>query len=211
MNPVGAAAAARAGVAARPAGVGIGATDEHRTTALILAAYKGHTEAVSALVHAGANLEATNKNGSTALMSAAFNGHTEAVSALVQAGADIEATDNNGNTALMGAAVNGKTEAVSALVHAGADIEATDNNGNTALMGAAVNGKTEAVTQAITDGKQALMDEFQEVRDKRKAFSLVTLRLNPYLQPEMLQHIVSFCLELSDAQINMAKKYIREQ
>ena len=169
----------------------------------------GQTASVSALVQAGANLEARSNNGNTALMGAAYNGQTEAVSALVQAGANLEATNKNGNTALILAAYKGHTEAVSALVHAGADIEATNKNGNTALMAAAVNGKTEAVTQAITDGKQALMDEFQAVRKEMVGVSLVSLRLNRHLPSGIQQHIQQFLL--SDAQNKMAKKYIREQ
>ena len=143
------------------------------------------------------------------LLHAAIKGDPEAVKALVQAGADIEATDRDGFTALMAAAYNGQTEAVSALVQAGANLEATDRGGMTALILPAYKGHTEAVTQAIRDGKQALIDQFQEVRDRRNAFSLARLRLNTHLPPEMLQHIVSFGRELSEAQNNMAKKYIR--
>ena len=164
------------------------------------------------LVQAGANLEATDEDGATALMGAAYNGQTEAVKVLVQAGANLEATDSYVRTALMLAAENVTTEAVSALVQAGANLVATDEDGMTALMLAARFGNLEAVTQAITDGKQALIDQCQEVRDKRKAFSLVTLRLNPYLPSGIQQHIKTLCLdELSDAQNKMAKKYIREQ
>ncbi|RAP32726.1 hypothetical protein DID80_08525, partial [Candidatus Marinamargulisbacteria bacterium SCGC AAA071-K20] len=153
-------------------------------------------------------------NGNTALISAAFWGKTEAVRALVQAGANLESRDRWGSTALMLAALKGHTEAVRALVELGADIEATDEHGRTALMLAAYSCQPEAVTQAIRDGKQALIDQFQadekRVRDEMEVLSLVSLRLNRYLPPGIQQHIQQF-IELSEAQINMAKKYISEQ
>ena len=78
------------------------------TTAVFLAAERGHTAAVYTLVRLGADLNAktplTNNwyhpGGTTALMAAAYNGHAGAVAALLRGGARHYAVDENGQTAL---------------------------------------------------------------------------------------------------------------
>ena len=78
-------------------------------TALMLAAYSGHTETIKALIEAGANVNLRNNmvisgvsgscgllitflNKVTALMLAAQGGHTETVK-LIEAGADVNLGD----------------------------------------------------------------------------------------------------------------------
>ena len=57
-------------------------------TALMLAAWKGHTDIVNALAGPhNANVEAADRNGYTALMLAAANGRTDTVNALRRHGA----------------------------------------------------------------------------------------------------------------------------
>ena len=57
------------------------------TTPLYVAALKGHTDAVKALLGGGANVNLTRNSGITPLYIAAVNGHIEAVKALIAAGA----------------------------------------------------------------------------------------------------------------------------
>ena len=56
-------------------------------TALLLAAFYGHTDAVRVLLDGGADVNAKSKKGMTALSSAQSNGHTAVVQLLKKAGA----------------------------------------------------------------------------------------------------------------------------
>jgi len=82
-------------------------------------------------------------------------------------------------------------------------------------MAAARKGHTASVTQAIRDGKQALIDQFQadkkRVRDERVGVSEVTRKGKLPLPLDIEKLIKSYLPELPEAQINMAKKYISEQ
>ena len=67
-------------------------------TALISAAYKGHTEVVVALLTGGAAINARDKGGFTALQSAALRGQVKAVEQLLLWGdgeqCDVDGVDN---------------------------------------------------------------------------------------------------------------------
>ena len=65
----------------------------HSFTALHWASWKGHVDAVRALLAAGANVEAASTGGVTSLIEALGRGyrHTEVVRALLAVGADVEA------------------------------------------------------------------------------------------------------------------------
>lgn len=82
---------------------------------LLIAAAKGDTAAVRALLKRGVNIESTDKNGRTPLMLAAQHGHAAVVNALLEAGAKADARDNSGLTAygltLFEPAGHGKHEA----------------------------------------------------------------------------------------------------
>ena len=69
-------------------------------TVLLIAARKGYTEIVQALLDADANVAAANTFSLTALMLAAKNGHTDIVQALLNAGADVNAVSRTGTTVL---------------------------------------------------------------------------------------------------------------
>ena len=87
-------------------GANVDAVDEYGDTALMIAAWNGHTAIVNTLAGThGANVDARDRYGWTALMRAANNGHTDVVTALAGThGADVEAVDRDGRTALMHAA-----------------------------------------------------------------------------------------------------------
>ncbi len=128
-----------------------GALNQEGWTALMIAANRGHIEAIKALIQAGANIEAKDKAGWTPLMYAASEGRTEAIKVLVQAGAKLETKDKDGLTPLMIAAVN-KFEAVKALIQAGAKFDAKDNLGWTPLMFSARENHTESIKALIQAG-----------------------------------------------------------
>ena len=121
-------------------------------TALIMAAWSGHTDVVERLLAVrGIDVNAKGSKfdaGFTALTWAATNGHADVVELLLAApGIDVNAKTDAGNTALMKAASHGDTDIVRRLLAApGIDVKAKGRwGGNTALMLAAENGHTDVV------------------------------------------------------------------
>jgi ankyrin repeat protein len=120
-------------------------------TALITAAFGGHTDLVRFLLERGADPEIPNGQGRTALMLAADQGHADAVTLLLEKGARPERQDYMGQTALHIAGWQGYTSAVKALLRGGASPETRDRTGNTPLALAATEDVPEVVT-ALLDG-----------------------------------------------------------
>lgn len=84
---------ARAGEADRlaayvAAGVPVDLTDAAGNTLLMLAAYNGHSGAVTVLIELGADFDAANDRGQTPLAGAVFKGYESVVQVLVDAGAN---------------------------------------------------------------------------------------------------------------------------
>ena len=84
---------ARAGDTARlrayvEQGVPVNLTDATGNTLLMLSAYHGHAETVSALVALGADPDRTNDRGQSPLSGAIFKGEDDVVRGLLAAGAD---------------------------------------------------------------------------------------------------------------------------
>lgn len=125
--------------------VDVNAKRKDGTTALMLAAIKGHTGVVRALLDAKANVNARASNGATVLIGAAQEGHKAVVQLLLDARADVNAKRDNGATALMQAAEDGHKEVVQILLDAKAEVNAQSKDGQTALMVAAYNGYEEVV------------------------------------------------------------------
>ncbi len=69
-------------------GVPVNLTDATGNTLLMLAAYHGHAETVSALVSLGADPDRTNDRGQSPLAGAIFKGEDDVVRVLLAAGAD---------------------------------------------------------------------------------------------------------------------------
>ena len=119
----------------------------YRTTALIMAARRGHTATVEGLLAAGADVNAKDEDGNTALIATARRGHSAIAEVLLAAGADVNAKDEDGNTALIAVvgARRGNTATIEVLLAAGADVNAKNKHGETALKTAALFGNRAAV------------------------------------------------------------------
>lgn len=89
-------------------------------TPLMVAAERGYTEVVKALIDSGADVNAQRNNGWSALIHAARHGRTETVRVLMDAGADVNAKSNDGETALMLALQYDHTGVVDILKQSGA-------------------------------------------------------------------------------------------
>lgn len=112
--------------------------DEHKKTALMETAYRGHEAIAAQLIQANADVNATDRWGDTALKYAVRNsGNVEIIRMLINHKADIHALDLNGDTLLMIAAGNGNVEAVKMLIDSGANVNVINRHGYTALMEAA--------------------------------------------------------------------------
>ena len=110
--------------------------DEKGYTALILAAYHGHSSTVDLLIKNKADPCAKDNNGNTALMGALFKGELSIARKLTTADCDPDLRNNAGQTAAMYAALFGRLEILQQLKDRGANINVKDVNGNsvTSLM-----------------------------------------------------------------------------
>jgi hypothetical protein len=117
-----------------------------RCSAVFLAAFGGHTEAVGVLIRAATDIdiEQRSADGLWPLYVAAEQGHVETVATLLQAKADPSMAGPNGWTALHAAALGGHPVVVRRLAQAGADLGARDSlHGLTACDMGAQQGHTD--------------------------------------------------------------------
>ncbi len=119
--------------------------DGRLTGALLIAAGRGHTDAVKLLLDKGADVNAGDQWGQTALMIAAGTGRLEMVRLLLATGAEVNTQSKKGNTALMYAAGDGHSQVVQLLLENGANVHVKNGEGWTAEMFAADDGHTATV------------------------------------------------------------------
>ena len=103
-------------------------------TALHLAAFFGHDEAVERLLGAGADVNAVARNAElqvAPLHSAAAGAHSSIVATLLEHGADPNARQGGGFTPLHAAAQNDDRESLEALLESGADPALANEEGLT--------------------------------------------------------------------------------
>jgi len=117
---------------------------EDKRTALMLAAFNGHTAIIRLLVEAKADVNARDAIDRTALMYAATGPYGETVRYLLDHGAKVNLADNNEHwTPLMFAAAEGQTAVVRMLLEAGAAPGAVDVDGEDAALFAKSKGHAE--------------------------------------------------------------------
>lgn len=130
------------------------------STALIMAAEKGHEKVVMLLLDNGADINAANNFGGTALHGALSDRHTDLAQLLIKRGADVNSKHLGSNiTVLMTAAVQGSTGVVLNLLEKGADVNAKDMWGYTALVHAAGGGHGEIVKRLVKEGRWTNKEE----------------------------------------------------
>ena len=113
------------------AGLDVNVANEKGYTALILAAYHGHTDTVNFLIgEANANPCQEDNRGNTALMGAIFKGHVSVAKQLVFADCDIDEENAQGQTALMFASLFDRQEIINTLIDKGANPAHMDKAGN---------------------------------------------------------------------------------
>ena len=110
------------------------AVSEDGFTALHLACFFGHPEAVTLLLASGADANAVASNGSLLrpLHSAAAQGSVDNCRTLLDAGADPNATQQTSFTALHAAALHGNAALAKLLIARGASVDAKADDGRTA-------------------------------------------------------------------------------
>ena len=123
-------------------------------TALIWAAFAGHTQIAKALLDSGANPNQAAPKGLTALITAAIAGHTQIAKALLDGGANPNQAKTDGYTALMAAASNGHTQIAKVLLDGGANPNQATANGRTALMYATLNWQVD-VAKILSDASDS--------------------------------------------------------
>ena len=101
-------------------------------TAIILAAWRGHLEAVKWLVERGARINAPARQWSP-LHYAAFAGQREVADYLMEQGANINALSTNGSSVLMMAIYEGREDMARLLIEKGADRAPRNDWGDGAL------------------------------------------------------------------------------
>lgn len=109
----------------------VNAVNERGFNPLMIACYRGQTEAAMLLVKKGADVNAKSEEGS-ALQAACYQNNTELTVFLIKKKANIEAKGPDGNNTLMYAVLNQNLEIVKLLVKKGADLTAKNNDGQTA-------------------------------------------------------------------------------
>ena len=114
-------------------GVDLTATYPFGWTPVFIAASRGLTEVVQALVACGADVNAVDENGCTPIFFACGGGYTKTVHALVQCGGDVYTTDNEDWTPIFMAAANKHLAVICMLVlEYGVDPTRRDGEGGNA-------------------------------------------------------------------------------
>lgn len=128
-------------------GADVNELDTNGDAPLVMAAYKGHTEIVRALLDAGADVAAVDPGmKATALHAASYAGRTDAAALLIAYGIDINRQGpRNGYTALHDAIWQNNVETARVLIDAGADLTLASHDGETPLQFARSNGRQEIV------------------------------------------------------------------
>lgn len=117
--------------------------------ALILAAEKGDSAAVTRLIKEGASVRARDGSGRTALLAATQHNRVETARILIAAGADVNAQDQIEDSPYLLAGARGRVEILRMTLAAGADLKSMNRYGGTALTPACHYGHVETVRELL--------------------------------------------------------------
>ena len=133
-------------------GADVNVKSKDSMTALMIACWKGNTDAIDILLNAGANPRIANAYRDTCLAVATDRSVSkDLLQALIDNGAYVNATNKQNLTALMIACWKGNVDAIHVLLKAGADSSITNANGDTCLTVATDRRLSKDVLQAIID------------------------------------------------------------
>jgi hypothetical protein len=133
-------------------GADINKQDSLGFTALNLAVYMGHEQAVKTLIIGGANPNIPDNEGMTPTANASRQKRLSLAKFLLERGANPNRANNEGQTPLMIAAHYGHDDLAELLLHNNANVNAKDNQGRTALMEASANGYPKIVLSLLSLG-----------------------------------------------------------
>ena len=116
-------------------GADVNGVNKVKHTPLMIAAIRGHINALTLLIKHGADVDLQDSDGYKALHFAVYGSDisSEIFSCLIGIGADVNARTKNGVTPLMIAAEEGHINVVTSLVKCGANVHLQDKDGQTAL------------------------------------------------------------------------------
>lgn len=185
-------------------GAAIDKTNGAGETALMLAAWKGHAEAVQWLLDHGARV---NQDGMrwSALHYAVFSGHRELARRLVERGADINARSANGSSVLMMAIYEGHDDLAQWLVDKGADVSPRNDWGDGALEWSMKFGRTKIarlITDAASFAAAASVPKAQWGEAKR---SLAAVEPPPPADSEELQRLLRLREFVAERRLDVGK------
>ena len=128
-------------------------TTNHGSTAILIAAWKGHFAVVRFLAENGADLEKKEKGGLSPLHVAAANNNLDIVRYLVEQGADKDSVDSDGDTPLISAIQSQHFDVVWFLLEQGVDIgRAADNSWTPLLLASRLSSGFELVRYLLEQG-----------------------------------------------------------
>ena len=134
-------------------GIDVNHKSGNGSTALMVAARRGHKEVCELLIKKGARVNTISRDEEkTVLMAAAENGHKEVCELLIEEGARVKPMRRYERTALMYAAENGHKEVCQLLIKKGADVKIVSKTRMTVLMFAASWGHKEVCQLLIDKG-----------------------------------------------------------
>lgn len=131
---------------------GVDSIDENGSTAMSIAALRGHPDCLRILIEAGGDIGTADKRARSPLHKAAFSGNTECISVLLEAGADIDAVSLQSETPLEVALRMNNHDAAMLLLQSGCDVDPQLNTGYHMMGLAAANGDADIVGVMIERG-----------------------------------------------------------
>lgn len=123
-----------------------------RDASLFMAAARGQSDRVDALLEAGADPNVRFSGDGTALIAAARDGDARSVALLLEAGADPDLGSSGDGNPLIAAADRGDIRTVDLLLEAGADIDRGQSGDGNALIAASLKGRDAVVRHLLDRG-----------------------------------------------------------